>query len=47
MKRRENVWDSKMATRVTKQKSVLPKVKPWRDDGDTPYRKNHQEEAKL
>jgi hypothetical protein len=27
--------------------SVLPKVKSWRDSGDTPYRKNHQEEAKL
>jgi hypothetical protein len=23
-----------------------PKVKSWRDTGDTPYRKNHQEEAK-
>jgi hypothetical protein len=23
------------------------KVKSWRDAGDTPYRKNHQEEAKL
>jgi hypothetical protein len=21
--------------------SVLPKVKSWRDAGDTPYRKNH------
>jgi hypothetical protein len=38
--------DSKMATRGRKQKSVLPKVKSWRDAGDTPYRKNHQEEAK-
>jgi hypothetical protein len=27
--------------------SVPPKVKSWRDAGDTPYRKNHQEEAKL
>jgi hypothetical protein len=26
---------------------VLSKVKSWRDTGDTPYRKNHQEEAKL
>jgi hypothetical protein len=26
---------------------MLPKVKPWRDAGDTPCRKNHQEEAKL
>jgi hypothetical protein len=27
--------------------SVPPKVKSWRDAGDTPYRKNHTEEAKL
>jgi hypothetical protein len=27
--------------------SVLPKVKSWRNAGDTPYRKNHGEEAKL
>jgi hypothetical protein len=27
--------------------SVLPKVKSWRDTGDTPYWKNHREEAKL
>jgi hypothetical protein len=27
--------------------SMLPKVKSWRDTGDTPYRKYHQEEAKL
>jgi hypothetical protein len=27
--------------------SVLPKIKSWRDVGNTPYRKNHQEEAKL
>jgi hypothetical protein len=27
--------------------SVLPKIKSWRDARDTPYRKNHQEEAKL
>jgi hypothetical protein len=27
--------------------SVLPKVKPWRDTGDTHYRKNDLEEAKL
>jgi hypothetical protein len=27
--------------------SMLPKVKSWRDTGDTPYRKNHGEEAKL
>jgi hypothetical protein len=27
--------------------SMLPKVKFWRDTGDTPGRKNHQEEAKL
>jgi hypothetical protein len=26
---------------------MLPKVKSWRDTGDTPYRKYHQEEAKL
>jgi hypothetical protein len=26
--------------------SMLPKVKSWRDTEDTPYRKNHQEEAK-
>jgi hypothetical protein len=26
--------------------SVSPKVKSWRDAGDTPYRKN-REEAKL
>jgi hypothetical protein len=24
-----------------------PKVKSWRDTGDTHYRKNHPEEAKL
>jgi hypothetical protein len=27
--------------------SMLPKVKSWRDTGDTHYRKNHPEEAKL
>jgi hypothetical protein len=27
--------------------SMPPKVKSWRDAGDTPYRKNHREEAKL
>jgi hypothetical protein len=27
--------------------NVSPKVKSWRDAGDTPYRKNHREEAKL
>jgi hypothetical protein len=27
--------------------SVFPKVKSWRDTGGTPYRKKHQEEAKL
>jgi hypothetical protein len=27
--------------------NVLPKVKSWRDTGDAPCRKNHQEEAKL
>jgi hypothetical protein len=27
--------------------NVLPKVNSWRDTGDTPGRKNHQEEAKL
>jgi hypothetical protein len=27
--------------------SVPPKVKSWRDAGDTHYRKNHREEAKL
>jgi hypothetical protein len=26
---------------------VLPKVKSWRDTGDTPGKINHQEEAKL
>jgi hypothetical protein len=26
---------------------VLPEVKSWRDPGDTPYTKNHLEEAKL
>jgi hypothetical protein len=26
---------------------VPPKVKSWRDAGDTHYRKNHREEAKL
>jgi hypothetical protein len=26
---------------------MLLKVKSWRDAGDTPCRKNHQEEAKL
>jgi hypothetical protein len=26
---------------------MLPKLKSWRDTGDTPYRKNHWEEAKL
>jgi hypothetical protein len=34
--------NSKMAARGRKQK-----VKSWRDTGDSPYRKNHQEEAKL
>jgi hypothetical protein len=33
--------DSKMVA-----KGMPPKVKSWRDAGDTPYRKNHQEEAK-
>jgi hypothetical protein len=27
--------------------SVLPKVKSWRDAGETPCKKNQQEEAKL
>jgi hypothetical protein len=27
--------------------SMPPKVKSWKDTGDTPYRKNHREEAKL
>jgi hypothetical protein len=27
--------------------SMLPKVKSWRDAGDTPYRKNHREQAKF
>jgi hypothetical protein len=27
--------------------SMSPKVKSWRDAVDTPYRKNHREEAKL
>jgi hypothetical protein len=26
---------------------MLPKVNSWRDAGDTPGRKKHQEEAKL
>jgi hypothetical protein len=26
---------------------MLPKVKSWRDAGDTHYRKNHPEEAKF
>jgi hypothetical protein len=26
---------------------MLPKVKSWRDAGDMPGRKKHQEEAKL
>jgi hypothetical protein len=26
---------------------MLPKVKSWRDTGETLCRKNHQEEAKL
>jgi hypothetical protein len=26
---------------------MLPEVNSWRDAGDTPGRKNHQEEAKL
>jgi hypothetical protein len=30
-----------------KEKSVPPKVKPWRDAGDMPCKKNHKEEAKL
>jgi hypothetical protein len=29
------------------QESVLPKVNSWGDAGETPGRKNHQEEAKL
>jgi hypothetical protein len=35
-----------MATRE-KAESMLPKVNSWRDAGDIPGRKNHQEEAKL
>jgi hypothetical protein len=27
--------------------NVSPKVKSWRDDGDTPCRQGHWEEAKL
>jgi hypothetical protein len=27
--------------------NMLPKVNSWRDAGDTPGRKNHQEQAKL
>jgi hypothetical protein len=27
--------------------SVLPKVKSWRDTGETPHRENYREEAKL
>jgi hypothetical protein len=27
--------------------SLPPKVKSWRDAGDTPYRKNDREEAKF
>jgi hypothetical protein len=38
--------DSKMVAKGRKKK-VPPKVKSWRDAGDTPYRKNHREEAKL
>jgi hypothetical protein len=26
---------------------MLPKVNSWRDAGDTPGRKNHQEDVKL
>jgi hypothetical protein len=28
-------------------RNLPPKVKSWRDTGYTPYRQNHQEEAKL
>jgi hypothetical protein len=35
-----------MAIRGRKQKD-FPKVKSWRDTGETPCRKNHPEEAKL
>jgi hypothetical protein len=39
--------DSKIATEREEAESVLLKVKSWRDAGDTPGRKNHQEEAKF
>jgi hypothetical protein len=33
--------DFKMAARGRKAESEPPKIKSWRDAGDTPYRKNH------
>jgi hypothetical protein len=36
-----------MVTKCEEAESMLPKVNSWRDAGDTPGRKNHQEEAKL
>jgi hypothetical protein len=35
-----------MVAKGRKQK-VPPKVKSWRDAGDTPYGENHREKAKL
>jgi hypothetical protein len=32
---------------VVEAESMPPKVNSWRDTGNTPGRKNHQEEAKL
>jgi hypothetical protein len=49
----ERCWKIHLTGKTTKKRqnfeaeSVLPKVKSWRDAGDIPYRKNHQEEAKL
>jgi hypothetical protein len=45
---KDNLEDSKMAAGRWREEaeSLPPKVKSWRDTGDTPYRKNHQEEAK-
>jgi hypothetical protein len=46
MKREREEANSKMAARGRKQKACLLS-KSWRDAGDTPYRKNHSEEAKF
>jgi hypothetical protein len=46
-------WSSRILRRLQdggkgeEAESMPPKVKSWRDAGDTPYRKNHREEAKL